>query len=678
MHMFLADLGHNLVTETSDTYPLGVANLAAYAAAYARSPTPINVEIFRDPMELKAAIDGGACDVIGFSSYSWNHQLSAEFARYVKARNPNVLTLMGGPNFPLTESEQDEWIRTMPQIDMHVRGPTYEGERAFLNTLQRFIDSDLRFEGMTAEPIDGAIWYDRKSGEVIRGEELPRIRDLDEIPSAYLSGYMDKFMGTGLFALMQLTRGCPFTCTFCNSSVKSNSKVFRYSFERTKADLDYLVTRIDRSSPLCFADDNFGMYSEDEEVADYLGHLMDKYDWPKYIRTTTGKNRGDRIIKVMRKSRGRLPMTSSVQSLNPQVLKNIKRSNIKLDTYAEIQQELHAQGMQSYGELILCMPGETRDSFMDAVDKLIETGVSRVAAHQLMLLHGAPLANRESRKRFNFRTRHRVVARCLGKYTGETVVETEEMVVETDAFSFQDYLDTRVFHLLLTTFYYEGNFEEAFRFAREKGIRPFQLVKYMQDILDEAPQPFRDAVKGYLDENQAELFETRDQCVAWAENNYDELIGGDSGGNLLSKYAMIGRFVVVTDALDFLYRALSDLIGPDDQVGHEMARNIIDYYRSVMLHVPFADSLEGEPVWHTVYDIEAWRNADYKAPLSEFRFNTLRSIPTKVDPRIKSVLLSRLETFGEHPSGLGRFTRTMFAKDFRRKAVVEATVSPDP
>ena len=319
---------------------------------------------------------------------------------------------------------------------------------------------------------------------------------------------MDKFFNTGYFALMQLARGCPFTCAFCNSAVRSNSKVFRHSFDRIKADLDYIVARIDRASPLCFADDNFGMYVEDEEVADYLGHLIETYDWPNYIRTTTGKNRGERIIKVMKKAKGRLPMTASVQSLNPEVLKNIERSNIKLETYTEIQAELRSQGMQSYGELILCLPGETKASFMKAVDDLIESGVSRVAAHQLMLLHGAPLSNPESRERFGFKIRHRIVARCLGKYTGEFVAETEEMVVESNQFTFQDYLDTRVFHLLLTIFFYEDNFVEVFKLAREKGIRPFQVVKHLQDILDEAPLAFRQAVEDYLTENQAELFET--------------------------------------------------------------------------------------------------------------------------------------------------------------------------
>ena len=66
--------------------------------------------------------------------------------------------------------------------------------------------------------------------------------------------------------------------------------------------------------------------------------------------------------------------------------------------------------MQAYGELILCMPGETKETFMKAVDALTETGVKRVSAHQLMLLHGAPLCNPDSREKFGFKTKFRVVS----------------------------------------------------------------------------------------------------------------------------------------------------------------------------------------------------------------------------------------------------------------------------
>ena len=172
-----------------------------------------------------------------------------------------------------------------------------------------------------------------------------------------------------------------------------------------------------------------------------------------------------------------------------------------------------------------------------------------------------------------------------------------------------------MFHLLLTIFYYEDNFEEAFRLARAHGIRPFHVVKHMQEILDQAPDALSKAVSAYLEENQAELFETREECVAWAKDNYDALISGEDGGNLLSKYSMIGRFIVLKEALGFLKRAISDLLGEDNTEAQAMLDTIIDYYSAIMLHVPFADNLEHEPVWTTQYDVETWKASDYKGSL---------------------------------------------------------------
>ncbi len=141
MNIYLADLGHNVVTVTSDIYPLGIANLASYAMAFGQSKEPLEIRIFREPQDLKAALDRRIPDVLGLSSYAWNHNLSLHFASYAKQRHPSVLTLMGGPNFPLTIEEQESFLRKIPQIDIAVRGPTYEGERAFLNIIQRYGES---------------------------------------------------------------------------------------------------------------------------------------------------------------------------------------------------------------------------------------------------------------------------------------------------------------------------------------------------------------------------------------------------------------------------------------------------------------------------------------------------------------------------------------------------------
>lgn len=667
MQIYLADLGHNQVTTTSDVFPLGVANIATYAKTYCSKPEPIDVSIFREPQQLKSALDSCPPDILGFSSYSWNHNLSVHMAQYAKAKRPDTLTAMGGPNYPLEMSVQESFVRSLAGIDVAVRGPTYEGERAFLNLLERFLDVGRSIEGLWDEPIGGNVYVNRRTGEFVHGGDIDRIRNLDEIPSPYQEGLMDQFMDSGYFPLLQIARGCPFGCTFCNSSVAENNKISAHSVENVCKDLEYVAKRVQPERTLCFADDNFGMYPRDEEIADYIGHLQDTYGWPRYIRTTTGKNRSERIIRVMRKAKKALPMTAAVQSLNPTVLANIKRDNISLDTYRQIQEEVREQGMQSYGELILCLPGETKASVMEAIRKLLDSGVQRVSAPQLMLLHGAPLADPDSRERFGFKTKHRLVARCLGNYTGEVAVETEEMVVESNDFSFQDYLDVRVFHLLLTIFYYEGNFEEAFEFGRQFGIEPFDLVVTLQERLDEAPSAFRKTVNDFVEENQSELFDTPEQCKAWATEHYDDLATGQTGGNLLSKYSMIGRFYTMSDSIQFLRDTLKTMLDSKaDPESYIMLDALDGYLQSVLLDAPFAESLDRRPLWTTQYDVDGWRNDGYRQGLDRYRFDAPRTYVGTVEPSVKALILSRIEQFGEHPAGLGRFTRTMFARDLRR------------
>jgi len=670
MRIYLADLGHNLLTYSSDTYPLGVANIASYAKAYFDSPQALEVRIFREPEDLKVAIDTAPPDVLGLSNYAWNEELSNNFAGYLKRRHPQALVCMGGPNYPLTADVQESFLRGLADVDVYVDGPTYEGERAFLNLIQRYAAVRGRLPGIFEEQIPGIAWIHPVEDTFTAASEVERIGDLDDIPSPYTSGMLDPWFATGYFPLLQITRGCPFTCTYCNSGVGGNSRVYAHSVENVKQDLLYIAERIKPEVSLCFADDNFGMFKRDEEIADYIAWMQDKYNWPRYIRTTTGKNNGSRIIRVMRKTRGALPMTAAVQSMNPEVLKNIKRDNIKLETFHELQAELQEQGMQSYGELILSLPGESRQTFMHSVRDLLDAGSSRVSAHQLMLLHGAEMATPESRKKFGLHTNFRVVARNIGNYTGELVIEVEEMVVDTPTFPFEDYLEARVFHLLLTIYYYEGNFEEAFQFARQNGVKPYDVIVLMQQMLDKAPQAFRQVVDDFVTESKEELFPTREACLEWARKHYDELVDGSLGGNLLSKYSMLGRFFVTQEALAFLEQVISKALSQAaPEVDLEPLGDVIDYLRNMLLHSPFAQSVAEEVQWDTVYDVEAWAENGYQEPLTRHR-SLVATLHAHVEPERRKLIETKVKTFGDHPSGLGKFTRTMFARDLRRTIIL--------
>jgi hypothetical protein len=316
---------------------------------------------------------------------------------------------------------------------------------------------------------------------------------------------------------------------------------------------------------------------------------------------------------------------------------------------------------------------------MKGMRDLMDAGVTRVSAHQLMLLHGAPLSNPESRQKFGMKTMVRVVARDIGNYTGEPVIETEEMVVSTPEFSFEEYLQVRVFHLLLTIFYYESNFEEAFELAREHGVKAFDLVVKMQSMLDQAPAGFQRVIEDFVKESREELFPTRKQCIEWARQNLDALVGGELGGNLLSKYSMIGRFYATGEALDFLRDVLAANFGePLDTDWLEQIDSVIEYLRCVLLHTPFNESLQAAPVWSSAFDLETWRNEKYSKLLSVYRHEQPRRFATVVEPERKTLIENRIQTFGEHPSGLGKFTRTMFARDLRRTVFAASTIEPTP
>jgi radical SAM superfamily enzyme YgiQ (UPF0313 family) len=668
MRIYLADLGHNLLTRSSDVYPLGIANVASYLRAHLEhGGEPVQISLFREPQDLKAALDREAPEVLGLSNYAWNEELSHHFATYAKRRDPRTLTAMGGPNYPLVDEVRRSFLEPLRSIDVYVDGPTYEGERAFLNLIARWLAVGRSIEGVREAPLAGSHWIDRESGELVKGPEVERIRDLDEIPSPYLGGWLDPFLGTGYHPMLQIARGCPFSCTFCNSGVASNNRIYAHSVQNVKDDLLYLAERVKPGTTLCFADDNFGMYERDEEIADYIGWLQDHYDWPRYIRTTTGKNKGERIIRVMRKARGALPMTAAVQSMNPQVLKNIKRDNIKLETYRQIQEELASSGMQAYGELILGLPGETKESLMRGVEQLLDAGSKRISMHQLMLLHGAELSNPDSREKFRFDTRFRVVALDIGNYTGEPIVEVEEMVVATPSFSFQDYLDSRIFHLLLTIYYYEGNYDEAFAFARLQGVKPFDLIVRMQELLELAPAAFRKVIDDFRLESQQDVFDSREACLEWSRAHYAELVDGTVGGNLLSKYSMLGRFFATEASLDFLElgiaRASTEKTGGCDR---EQLSTIMGYLRAVVLHAPFGETMSRRAKWTTSHDVEAWAQEGYKQPLSAYALAAPRTLEATTSPELKALIEGKLATFGEHPSGMGKFTRTVFARDLRR------------
>ena len=133
---------------------------------------------------------------------------------------------------------------------------------------------------------------------------------------------------------------------------------------------------------------------------------------------------------------------------------------------------------------------------------------------------------------------------------------------------------------------------------------------------------------------------------------------------------MLGRFYLTQEAIDFLESCTAQALcksGAGSEL--EKLRAVMGYLRCVLLHAPFGETLAAAPRWTTPYDVEGWFSEGCVRDLECHRFPELQTFTTTVEPARKALIESRIATFGEHPAGLGKFTRTVFARDLRRTAV---------
>ena len=128
-----------------------------------------------------------------------------------------------------------------------------------------------------------------------------------------------------------------------------------------------------------------------------------KYGWPLQVMSTTGKNAKERIMAITNVlDPGMINLNMSAQSMDHTVLKNIKRSNIKVSVMKEVNNELRQKGRMTKSELILSLPGETKESFIKGIDDLLDSKASSLTIYTLMMLHGTEFQDPEFREKFGY------------------------------------------------------------------------------------------------------------------------------------------------------------------------------------------------------------------------------------------------------------------------------------
>ena len=359
--------------------PYSVALLQAYVEKHAPGKHEFLPLVYK-----RAAIDSivqslVSADLVGFSIYVWNERISLEIARRLKAIKPEIVTVFGGPQVP---DKPAQWLKDNAQVDIVVHN---EGERAFLALLSA--PEDLR------------------TVETLRAE---RLTDLERIPSPFLSGTFDSLVAANpdekWIGLWETNRGCPFRCTFCDWGSATAAKVTKFGMERLQAEVDWFA--IHKIEYIFCCDANFGIQKRDVDIAKHVAQVKQQTGYPHALSVQNTKNATERAYetqKILSDAGLNKGVALSMQSTDPNTLLAVKRDNISLETYMELQRRFTNDGVETYSDLILGLPGETYDSFVRGVDTLISSGQhNRIQFNNLSILPNAEMADPAYRRLHEF------------------------------------------------------------------------------------------------------------------------------------------------------------------------------------------------------------------------------------------------------------------------------------
>jgi radical SAM superfamily enzyme YgiQ (UPF0313 family) len=681
LRIYLGDLTHDSVGLATEVFPLNVGFVAAYAKQ--RFGDEIDVRIFKYIDQLEDAIYDNPPDILALSNYPWCHNIGMALMGLLAARRPEALRVMGGPNFPHDAQGQREFLLGRPLLDAYVY---LDGEVGFSNLVELIGRVDVFREArevVRTHEVKGCVQL-TPAGQLVATPEAIRLKGLDELPSPYLMGLMDPFFDGRLSPMIQTNRGCPFKCTFCHDGTDQVNRVNQFSVARVQAEIKYICERVPKNVHSLFISDlNFGMYTRDAKICAALAEAKKEHGYPSYIDCTTGKNSKRRIINAIEQLDGLLGLTMSVQSLNPQVLGNIKRDNIRLADFLELGPAIRKANLPTISEVILGLPGETRDGHLEGLGDLLNSGIDHVTPYTLMLLNGTEMNTPEERSRWGFETKFRVIPRDFTRLrSGEVVVEIEEVVVATNTLSFDDYVYCRKIALAISLVNHMG-FRALLRFFIENDVPIMDLMRRMVDGIDAGVAPARlvQLLGDFERETSEELWDDADELTAFFQNaeHFSGLLDGTYGANLIQTYRARGFAHCFAELADYAFAHARQIVDSPllDQV--EL------FCRGRTQNLFGADRLESIPETNLSYDFDAWLAAEKGKRLSEFAWGE-RPVRFVLTREQHGIIEDGLKHFGQTDLGLGKllirinlntlWRRTVAADSFDASQIVELGRTP--
>ena len=677
LKIYLGDLTYDTVTISAESIPLNIG----FVAAYCKKQFGENVELtlFKYIGDLEKAINENPPDILALSNYVWNRNLSYEMFSMMSEIDSDTLLVWGGPNFPIDLPSQRKFMKKYSKIDVYV---PVDGETGFANTVERALRSRSHSEirsTVLSEPIDGCVTRG-ENDEIKYTIPIIRIKTLDEIPSPYTTGLLDKFFDGKLTPMMQTNRGCPFHCTFCADGKDEVNRVTSFGLERVIDELNYITNhKHEKTHNMIFSDLNFGMYPRDREISKHLAKLQTEHNYPDFIYISTGKNQKEKIIEAIKTLKDSMPLWMSVQSLDQNVLKNIRRDNISTDQMLALQPAIKDAGLQTRAEVILGLPGETHENHMKTLRDLVNARMDEIQVHTCMMLDGSEMGTPAERKKWDLHTKFRVLQRDFAKLSnGKTVLEFEEVSVSSPQMSFEEYVDMRILAFVTYVTNRGTVYDPIIKFLREQNLDVFDYFCKIKDDIQNAPQTVQNIFQRFKDSTINELWDSPEEIIEnyQKDSEYQKLLDGKEGINVMYNYLAEVTAESMDDWAGYILEIAYDFINASEKkdiAWKAKFQDVSNFCRGTAHNTLGKDRMQTNPSFEFKYDVMKWLEETHDTNLDNFLLKYPYRISFELTEKQFKSVQDTLNAYGDTMVGKSKALRMISSTNLWRHPVIKKT-----
>ena len=422
-----------------------VYDLRAYASRFKESILLGEYTINQTKDEVLKDIYRSGADVVCFSCYIWNISYIKDLIHDLKKILPGTALWVGGPEVSF---DAEKLLKELPQLAGVMVG---EGEETFLELASYYIEGTG-----TLEQIKGIAYRD---GEEIRHNGWREIMDLSKVPFAYEK--TEDF--TNRIIYYESSRGCPFSCSYCLSSIDKKLR-FR-DLSLVKKELQFFL---DRKVPqVKFVDRTFNC-RHDHAMA--IWKYIQEHDngvTNFHFEISADLIREEELELMSHMRPGLIQLEIGVQSTNPETiqaihrtmnLEKLKKSVARIKSYGNIHQHL---------DLIAGLPYEDYESFRNSFNDVYSMEPDQLQLGFLKVLKGSSMYQEAEKYQTLYKDREPYEVLC------------------TRWLSYKDILRLKMVESMVEVYYNSGQFQNTLNWMVSAWISPFDFYESLGEFYEE-------------------------------------------------------------------------------------------------------------------------------------------------------------------------------------------------